>query len=158
MAITSENNRPRIRFYASNQIRYSLLYICITLAALLFLNVYSSGTSQKLYYQNKEIAMLEKCQLVSDKIAEQSVLNSTTATNVINQLGSLRVSRLIITDHTGKCLYDSQVLDSSLGQYVLFPEIVVAMEGNDVFSWRFQNGVMLSRAAMPITSYGVRIG
>ena len=60
MAITSENKQHRIRFYASNQLRYALIYICITLAVLLFLNVYSSGTSQKLYYQSKELSMLEK--------------------------------------------------------------------------------------------------
>ena len=101
MAITSESKRKRIRFYASNQFRYSLIYILITLVVLLFLNVYSAGTSQKLYYQDKESSMLEKCQLASAEIAKLEVLNRSAAAKAVMEMGSLRVSRMIITDHAG---------------------------------------------------------
>ncbi len=156
MAITSENNRRRIRFYASNQLRYSLIYILITLAVLLFMNLYSSGTSQKLYYQDKEAAMLEKCQRAATEIAQLEVLSPSTASKAIQNLGSLSVSRLIITDHSGTCIYDS--LGTAAGTYVLLPEVVAAMGGNKSFSWELRDGVMYSHAAMPIYSYGTRIG
>ena len=156
MAITSENNRPRIRFYASNQLRYSLIYVLITLVVLLFLNIYSSGTSQKLYYQDKEASMLEKCQRTATEIARQEVLNRSTVADAVQDVGSLTVSRLIITDHTGVCIYDS--LDTALGNYVLLPETMAAMAGNKAFSWELNNSVMYSHAAMPIYSYGKLIG
>ena len=156
MAITSENNRPRIRFYASNQLRYCLIYILITLAVLLFLNLYSSGTSQKLYYQDKETSMLEKCQRAATEIAQLEVLNRSTVSNAVNELGTLRVSRLIITDHSGLCVYDSA--ETSLGSHILLPEVVAAMSGNRVFSWQLRDSVMYSHAAMPIYAYGTRIG
>ena len=156
MAITSENNRRRIRFYASNQLRYSLIYILITLAVLLFLNLYSSGTSQKLYYQDKEAAMLEKCQRAATEIAQLEVLSPNTAGKAIQDLGSLSVSRLIITDHSGTCIYDS--LNTAEGTYILLPEVVAAMSGNKSFSWELRSSVMYSHAAMPVYSYGTRIG
>ena len=158
MAITSENKHRRIRFFTSSQFRYSLIYILITLVVLLFLNVYSSGTSQKLFYQNKEASMLQKCKGVSTEIAKLEILNRSTVAAAMKEMGSLQVSRLIITDHNGKSLYDTQGTDSSVDDYVLFPEVVAAMESNDVFSWRFDGGVMHSHAAMPIVSYGTRVG
>ena len=157
MAITSESKRKRIRFYASNQFRYSLIYILITLVVLLFLNVYSAGTSQKLYYQDKESSMLEKCQLASAEIAKLEVLNRSAAAKAVKEMGSLRVSRMIITDHAGICIYDSAE-HGKAGTYILLPEVVAAMAGNDVFSWHFRDGVMYSHAAMPILSYGTQIG
>ena len=158
MAITSENKQHRIRFYASNQLRYALIYICVTLAVLLFLNVYSSGTSQKLYYQSKELSMLEKCQLASAEVAKLEVLNRTTVSAAIREMGSLQTSRMIVTDHNGRCLYDSLEKNNAAGSYILFPEVMVAMAGNDVFSWRLEDGIMFSHAAMPILSYGTQIG
>jgi len=107
--------------------------------------------------------MIEKCQLASDEIATAEVLNPSTVSGIVNQMESLKVSRMIVTDQSGMGLYDSQ--QTTLGSYVLLPEILQAlgknelgMEGNDVFSWKYQNGVMESRAATPITYYGSIIG
>ena len=41
---------------------------------------------------------------------------------------------------------------------MILPEIVQALESNDVFSWNYQDGAMQSRAATPITSYDTLIG
>ena len=107
--------------------------------------------------------MIEKCQLASDEIATLEVLNSSTVTGIMSQMDSLKVSRMIVTDHSGLALYDSMQQDT--GSYVLFPEIIQAMgkntlglEGNDVFSWKYHNGAMESRAATPIIYYGSIIG
>ena len=158
MAIISENNRKKHRQYGNTQFRYGLIYICITLAVLLFLNVYTSGTSQKLFYQSKEASMIEKCQLASAEIAGLEVLNPAAAANAVSQMGSLRVSRMIITNQFGTAVYDSLESDSALGNYVLLPEVVQALEGNNVFSWKYHDGAMQSRAATPVLSYGTLIG
>ena len=158
MAIISENNQKKRRQYGNTQIRYGLIYIFITFAVLLFLNVYTSGTSQKLFYQSKEASMIEKCQLASAEIAGLEVLNPSAAANAVSRMGSLRVSRMIITDRFGTAVYDSLESDSALGRYVLLPEIVQALKGNDVFSWNYHDGAMQSRAAVPVLSYGTLIG
>lgn len=160
LAITSENNEQKDLRYGKHQLQYAAVYILVTLVALLFLNIYSSGTSQKLFYQNKKTAMIEKCNLAAAEIANLEVLNSTTATTAVMQMGSLRLTRLIITDQTGIAVYDSMNTGSTVNTYVLFPEVVKAMEGKgyDVFSWEFENGTMESHAAVPILSYGTIIG
>ena len=71
-------------------------------------------------------------------------------------MGSLKVNRLLVTDHTGLTIYDST--QTSPAQYGLLPEVICAMEGNDVFSCRYQNGTMQSHAATPVISYGTTLG
>lgn len=101
--------------------------------------------------------MIEKCQLAASEISAQEVLNATTVSNAVNQMGILRVTRLVITDIRGVALYDSAV-ESQIGKNFILPEIVQALDGNDVFSWNYHDGAMQSRAATPIISYDTMIG
>lgn len=146
--------------YSSHQLQYAAVYIVITFVVLLFLNIYSSGTSQKIFYQNKKTTMIEKCNLAAAEIANLEVLNSTTVTNAVSQMGNLRVTRLIITDLEGVAMYDSMNTESNVNAYVLLPEVVQAMSGKgyDVFSWRYANGAMQSHAAVPVFSHGTMVG
>ncbi len=128
-----------------------------------FLNIYCSGVSHKLFYQSKEASMIEKCLLASDEISTLEVLNSSTVTGIVNQLESLKVTRLVVTDHSGAALYDSS--GASVGTYVLLPEILQALtvskqapEGNNVFTWTYHDGITDSRAATPIVYYGTVVG
>jgi signal transduction histidine kinase len=163
LVITSENNKTNYRGYGKTQFRYALTYILVTAVALLILNIYCSSISQKLFYQSKESSMIEKCQLASDEIATLDVVNPATVSHIINQMESLKISRLVVTDQTGLVLYDN--VDLAEGSYAMFPEILRAMGknsvggyGNDVFSWKYDNGTMDSRAATPIVCYGSIIG
>ena len=94
--------------------------------------------------------MIEKCQLASDELSTLEVWNNATVSGVLSQLESLRASRLIVTDQAGLCIYDST--GAELGSYTLLPEILGACQGNDVFSWRYHDSAMVSRAATPIVS------
>ena len=100
--------------------------------------------------------MIEKCLLVSDEISTLDVLNNTSISGIINQMESLKVSRLLVTDQTSKVLYDSQ--DTLTGKHIFFPEVIQAIRGNDVCSWNYQDGVTDSRAATPIVYYGTIVG
>lgn len=102
--------------------------------------------------------MLEKCLLTSTEISDQEVLSAATVTQVISQMDSLKVKRLIVTDHNAIVIYDSNTEDSIVGNYALFPEVVRALKSNDVFSWTYHDGAMASKAATPIISYGTLIG
>lgn len=157
MAIISESKRKPLIRYGSTQFHYALTYVIVTLVVLLFLNIYSSGTSQKLFYQSKETSMIEKCQLAATEIASLKVLNPSTASTAVSQMGTLRVTRLIITNQAGLTMYDS-LGESSANTYVLLPEVVSAMQGYDVFHWEYHDGAMQSHAATPVYSYGTLIG
>ena len=123
---------------------------------LLILNIYSSEISQQLFNKSKETSMIEKCQLAADDIAALEVINTSTVAGAVEEMISLKVTRLIITDHNALVLYDS--LNPEPDYYALFPEIIRAMEGNDVFYSQYHDGVIQSHAATPVVSYRTTIG
>ena len=135
-----------------------MVYVLLTLIVLTILNLYCSETSQKLFCKSKEAAMVEKCLLASNEISGLDVLSPTTATAAVSQMGNLKVSRIIITNQSGLVVYDSSTADNVTGRYVLFPEIVQALNGNDTFTCHYQDGTMQSKAATPVLSYGTLIG
>ena len=133
-----------------------MTYVVITSVVLLVLNVYCSIACQNLFYESKKSSMIEKCLLASDEISTLEVLNTSAVSAVIGQIESLKVTRLLVTDQTGCTLYDSNA--TAVGTYALFPEILAAIEGNDVCSWRYRNGAIDSRAAAPVIYYGTIVG
>ena len=143
--------------FKSTQFRYAITYIIITACVLLFLNIYSSQISQKLFYNSKEASMIEKCQLAATEISDMDVVNKVTVMKAVSEMSSIRATRLIVTDQNGLGIYDSQN-GSGVGKYILFPEITQALKENDVFSWYYHDGTMQSHAATPIISYGTVIG
>ena len=158
MVIISEKKNRSVRLYGSAQTQFALINVIITLLVLMFLNIYTSETSHQLFYQSKETAMIEKCQLAASEISELEIINSATVADTISRLGSLRVTRLIVTDQSGLAIYDSLTLESTVEKYVLLPEIVQALRVNDVFRWEYSDGTMQSFAATPIMNYGTLSG
>lgn len=158
MAIISENEKTTYRGYGKTQFRYAMTYVAITFVVLLILNIYCSITCQKLFYESKKGSMIEKCLLVSDEIASLDVLNNTSITGIVGQMDSLKVTRLMVTDQSGKVLYDSN--GTALGDYALYPEIIAAISGvgNDVCTWKYKSGTTDSRAATPVVYYGTIVG
>ena len=156
MAIISKNDTPAQSRYSNSQLRYALVYVGITLVVLLILNIYSSEISQQLFNKSKETSMIEKCQLAADDIAALEVINTSTVAGAVEEMISLKVTRLIITDHNALVLYDS--LNPEPDYYALFPEILQAMEGNDVFYSQYHDGVIQSHAATPVVSYRTTLG
>lgn len=102
--------------------------------------------------------MIEKCKLAAAQISDIEALNTNTVANAVSDFEGVNVSRLVITDQTGRAIYDSNKDSSVKGQYVLYPEVVKALAGNDVFYWSFTDGVMRSTAATPVYSFGTLIG
>ena len=105
--------------------------------------------------------MVEKSQLASADFATLDELNAANVFAIVNEMEALHVNRMLVTDPSGVVLYDSHTADSAIGGYVLLPEVVQAMDGptgQDVFSCEYYDGVMLSRVATPIVSYGQVVG
>ena len=163
LVIISESDKTPHHGYGKTQFRYAMIYIAITSVILVILNVYCSSICQKLFYHSKESSLVEKCQLASDEISTLEILNSASVAQIVNQMESLKISRLIITDQTCLVIYDS--CGDAMGTYAMLPEILKAMGknslggyGNDVFSWNYDNGAMDSRAATPILHYSSIVG
>ena len=134
-----------------------MLYVCITFVVLLFLNIYCSKITQQMIRQGKEATMVEKALFAASEIAENDAVNTASVRSTITALDSLLVTRLTVTDHAGKILYDTTG-PRHVGSFALFPEIVDALDCNKVFTWYYRDGAIESRAAVPIMSYGDLIG
>ena len=144
------------RRYSSTQFRYAMTYVMITAVVLIILNIYCARATQEMFSESKKASMVEKCLIASDDIAKLEVISHSTVSEAISQMGSMKVSRLIVTDQAGIAIYDST--GKSLGACILLPEVVEATRNSDVFSLQYHDGVIRAQAATPIVFYGSVVG
>lgn len=156
MAIISENNPTLSHRYRSSQFFYALTYIAVTSAVLFILNLYCAALSRQLIYRSKENSLLEKCRLAANALEGLEHLEPNTITQRLGELEGLTVTRLIVTDAAGSALYDST--GTAGGQRVLLPEVLQALDGEEVFSGSYKKGVILCHASTPIRNGGTLIG
>ncbi len=123
----------------------------ITGLVLLFLNIYYSEFSHQLFYQNKQSAMISKATLTASELGNADVLTEASVAATINRLGGSDCTRLIVTDAAGRVLYDSRATGEST--YALLPQIIRALDGQDLFTCHYVDGVLQSHAAIPIVCY-----
>ncbi len=157
LAITSASEKRHHLRYGNTQFRYASIYVVITFAVLLFLNIYCSETSQGMFYRGKETSMIDRCLRTGSDISELDVLNTSTVSSVISDSLSQRMTRIIVTDAVGAAIYDSNTESPLLGVPVTFAEILRALAGYDVFSSSYHDGAMVSKAATPVYSYGALV-
>jgi len=93
--------------------------------------------------------------MAASVLADLQVLNTDTVNQAVSQMGSLKFTRLVVTDTTCKVVYDSSAAGS---KYTVFPEIVQALNEWDVFTWNYKDGIMRSCSATPIYSRGILSG
>ena len=142
--------------YRSSQFLYAMTYVAVTLAALIFLNVYCFRVGERLIYRNKEYSLLEKCRLACDELAQPEELTAGTIADALAQLESLTASRLIVTDSAATALYDSA--GEAVGKHILLPEVLLALDGENRFDGSYQNRYVLCRCAAPIRREGQIVG
>ena len=129
----------------------------VTGLVLLFLNVYCAKFSQELFYKSKQITMVEKAMLAAEEMGNADVLTAESAAETVSRLGGPDATRLVVTDTAGRVLYDS-LGTSQEASYALFPQIVRALGGTDVFCCHYEQGVIRSETAIPIVSYNAISG
>ncbi len=124
----------------------------VTGLVLLFLNLYFAHFSQELFYQSKQIALVDKAILTAEEMGNADVLTAETAAAAIAKLGGPNATRLVVTDSAGRVLYDS-LGTATEEHFALFPQVVSALRGKDVFSWHYSEGVISAEVAVPIVNY-----
>ena len=96
--------------------------------------------------------------MIVSSLSGLETMNADNVGQVISLLGDLGATRVVVTDSSGRALYDSLAKANAAGKIVLFPEIASAMEGNRVFHSAYDAGALESRACMPIMSYSQPVG
>ena len=151
-----EEQARRVPVWRSLQTKYAITYLVIVAAVVGLLNTYPVMVSQTLAYQSKQTALQNQASVLASALATgPEALTQESATRTVSLLlGSLGVTRVVVTDPSGLVLCDfqegSQRSDTA-GQYAMIWEIVTALRGNDVFRSEYKSGALLSRAAVPVT-------
>ncbi len=158
MAITSANKKTNIARYGNTQVRYCVTFVLITSAVLLFLNFYCSKTTEQIFMQSKKSSMLEKCLMTSQELSQLEVMNYENISTTLAQIDTLSNNRIIVTDHIGMILYDTNAVSAASHTYAMLPEVVYALSGCDSFSWSYSDGLTHSKTAAPVYSYGKMTG
>ena len=142
----------------SVQLRYATAYLVVTGLVLILLNVYPLRFAQNLVFRTKEASVRGKAEMVASAMAGLDRLTTDGVEQVVKLLNDVSISRIIVTDESGLSLYDSAYADNTEGHYALYPEIVSALEGNDVFYCRSSASDIESRAALPVVYRRMAIG
>ena len=158
MAIISKRSELLRSLRRTTQFKYAVIYVLITAVALIGLNLSTNSTMRQLMYQNKYSSVFGRAQIVASSFTGSEILTRESVGQVMSLLEDVESTRVLITDNEGICLYDNSTRYNAVGSVVLFPEIVSALSGNDVFYSFFQRSVLESHAAIPIMSLNNPIG
>ena len=143
---------------SSSQIRNALAYMAVTVLVLVFLNIYSAAATRNLMFKAKCSSSQDKLKVVTSSFSGADSLTQETARQVISVIGDMNVTRLLVTDAAGRTLYDSVPSQNAEGKLVLLPEIVLALDSNDVFRCVYDEQTLKSYAAAPIITHDTVVG
>ena len=130
----------------------------IIAAVLLLLNSYPLLVSQDLVFRSKATTMQNSVSVMVyslsglDKLTEENV---AAAMAVVEETG---LSRILVTDNSGKVLYDTRETGNAVGRYVFYSKIVQALMGNDAFTCSYRGGAFRSHASSPVLYHNQIIG
>ena len=113
---------------SSSQIRNALAYMAVTVLVLVFLNIYSASASRDLMFKAKCSSAQDKLKVVTSSFSGVDALTQETAEQIISVIGDMNVTRLIVTDASGRALYDSVPSQNAEGKFVLLEPIVQALD------------------------------
>ena len=143
---------------SSSQLRNAITYILLTASVLLLLNVYTSSKTRSMIFTAQQRSMQDKAQLMTTALLQLDELSSSQVTQTVNSLEELRTMRTVVTNDVGIAIYDSMEVGNAQGKLLLFPEIVEALGGKNVFFSQYADQAIESRVSMPLMRGGEVLG
>ena len=108
--------------------------------------------------ESKHSALQNQASLVASSLSPLGELRADEVRKVMELLGDVSLARVLVTDEEARIVYDSVDHTGTLDKYVLFSEVMLALEGKNVFHARLQGGALASKACIPVVSRSVVIG
>ncbi|NBI66767.1 sensor histidine kinase [Pseudoflavonifractor sp. 60] len=162
------NNKNKVPFFASLQMKYAMSYLVIFAVVLVLLNTYPVMASQDLLFASKRDSLKSQAAVMASALMELESLSADQVARVMNMLDSMGLKRILVTDPAGLILYDSARAEEEQPngeteqpleyRYALYQEVAAALGGSDVAYSRYANRTFTSTAACPIVYRGMVIG
>ena len=109
-------------------------------------------------FRSKETTMQSSVAVMVRSLSGLDQLNEENVAAAMAVVEETGLSRVLVTDSSGRVLYDTRETGSSVGDYVFYAEIVQALMGNDAFTCVYKNGAFRSRATSPVLYQNQIIG
>ena len=143
---------------SSLQFKIGLSYFAIIIAVLVILNTYPLIESQNLVFRSKETLLTGSVKAIESALSGLSELTEGSVEKALSGLEETGVSRVMVTDTSGRVLYDTRQQENARGQYAFYTEIAQALDGNDAFYCGYDGSAFLSRCAAPVVYRSQIIG
>ena len=146
------------------KIKYSvrLVYVSIFFAFLAvmvgMLNVYPTTTARDIVFSAKQSSLLSRSGIMSSSLSALEKLSPEGVAQVMGLVGAGDYARVMVTDENAVVIYDTDPMSGTLGMQSESRLMLRALEGNAVFTSRYDGVAFLSSAAAPVMSYGRVIG
>ena len=144
--------------HASLQRKFSFSYIAIILAVLILLNTYPLITSENLTFRSKQSSLQGSVSVMVTALSGLEELSEENVAGAMTLVEETGISRVLVTDASGRVLYDTRETDGAIGRYAFYTELVQALRGEDVFYTEFSDKAFKSRAASPVIYHSQTIG
>ena len=117
---------------------------------LLLLNTYPLLVSEDLVFRSKKTTLESSVSVMVYSLSGLDQLNEENVAAALAVAEESALSRVLVTDSTGKVLYDTRETGGAVGEYCLYTELVQALLGNDAYACSYRRGAFRSRAAWPV--------
>ena len=130
--------------------KFGLCYVAIIAVILVLLNTYPLLVSQDLAFHSKERTLQSSVSVMVYSLSGLDRLNEENVAEAMAVVEETGLSRILVTNSTGRVLYDTRETGGAVGEYALYTEIVQALMGNDAFTCTYRDGAFRSRATSPV--------
>ena len=144
--------------FSSLRVQFSFSYSIIIAAVLILLNTYPLRVSQDMMFRSKETTMQSSVSVMVYSLSGLEQLNESNVAAAMAVVRDTGLSRILVTDNTGKVVYDTRGVNTAVGDFVFYSEVIQALWGNDCFSCTYERGAFRSRAASPVLYQNQIIG
>ena len=131
-------------------------FVLLLVALLICLNTIPLMYFRDVLASEKERALRAKAMMISSSLAPLSRLSGDSVLQVLDILDLEPDSRTVVSNEDAVSVYDN--LGGSRGKLMLFPELLSALDKNEVFRGKYEGGVFYSKLAVPIFSSGKIVG
>ena len=138
------------RLLSSLRFRISAAFVVLLAAVLVIINYYPVQLMREQVITTKETELSSAATTLAAALEGYTELTEDNVYNTVRLLDVMRERRILVTDAGGIVIYDSSQTAAVVGRLALFPEVIAALSGRDVFRCRYSETGFESCAAVPV--------
>ena len=147
-----------LRGKATLQMKFSLSYIIVIAAVLLLLNSYPLLVSQNLMVKSAQTNLRSTAKVIESALMGLEKLTKENVATALEGLDESGADRVMVTDETGRVLYDTREGGNAIGKYALYSVLTVALRGDDATYCNYDGTAFLCRVATPVVYHNQIVG